>query len=85
MKEKLSRVLSKEIETREQTCTAFCTAFAFAATMVGGLRVAFVEMVRHPDGGVWTGMKRPLELKGQDVGVQDATKQVLERCSFCEE
>jgi len=52
MKEKLSRVLSKEIETREQTCTAFCTAFAFAATMVGGLRVAFVEMVRHPDGGV---------------------------------
>ncbi|BCR92862.1 uncharacterized protein ACHE_80762A [Aspergillus chevalieri] len=81
MKEKLSRALFKEIGAREEACTAF----AFAATMVGGLKGAFLEVVRYPDGGVWIGVEGPLELKGQDFGVQDALKQVLERCSFREE
>lgn len=81
MKEKLSRDLFKDIGD----CEEACTAFGFAATMVGGLKGAFVEVVRYPDGGVWIGMEGPLELEGRDVGVQGALGQVLERCSFREE
>lgn len=81
MKESLSRVLFKDIGAREETCTAF----AFAATMVGGLKGAFVEVVRYPDGSVWIGLEGPLSLKRRDAGVQGALGQVLERCSFREE
>ena len=81
MKESLLRDLFKDIGDREEACTAF----GFAATMVGGLKCAFVEVVRYPDGSVWIGVEGPLSLKERDVDVQGALRQILERCSFREE
>lgn len=81
MKESLSRDLFMDIGDREEACTAF----GFAVTMVGGLKGAFVEVVRYPDGGVWIGVEGPLSLKGRDASVQGVLRQVLERCSFREE
>lgn len=80
IKESLSRALFKDIGDREEACTAF----GFAATLVGGLKGVFIEVVRYPDGGVWIGVEGPLSLKGTDVGVQGALRQVLKRGSFCE-